>query len=205
MRTLKDSKAFRFRGKIARALFAPALVAIIVSQPLVEKGSFADLALYAIGWLFFMLYIMFRMWATLYVGGRKDSELQTEGPYSMTRNPLYFGTFCMAMATACFFKSLFLVALIVISYVIYSRLVIKAEEGVLEDIFGSEFRKYCERTPRFVPSVSRYHSPESVTVKLIGLKTEAKRLWMSVLMPITAALVAYLRELPSWPHLFRLP
>jgi len=205
MRKLEDSYAFRLRGKIGKALFAPALIAIIFSRPLIEDGSIADLAMYVTGWLFFTLYMMFRLWATLYVGGRKDSELQTEGPYSITRNPLYVGTFCLALSTACFYKSLSLIVLILIGFIIYSRLVIKAEEGVLEDIFGEQFRRYCERTPRFFPSFARYHSPDTVTVKLIGLRTELKRLWMSVLVPITAAIISRLHTIPSWPDWFRLP
>ncbi len=30
-----------------------------------------------------------RAWVLLYIGGRKNSELVTYGPYSITRNPLY--------------------------------------------------------------------------------------------------------------------
>jgi protein-S-isoprenylcysteine O-methyltransferase Ste14 len=205
MRKLGDSYAFRFRGKMGKALFAPAFLVLLFSRPVVEKGGLADLGLYTAGWLFFTLYLGFRLWATLYVGGRKDTELQTEGPYSITRNPLYVGTFCLALSTACFFKSFSLLALIFIGFIIYSRLVITAEEGVLEDIFGQSFRSYCERTPRFFPSFSRYRTPETITIKLVGLRDEFKRLRMSVLMPIAAAVVSYLHSLPSWPAWFRLP
>jgi len=206
MRQLKDSFAFKNRGKMARVLFAPALIALLFSTPVVSDNSMQGLALYMVGWLFFMLYIMFRIWATLYVGGRKDSELQTTGPYSITRNPLYFGTFCLALAMACFLKSFSLIVIIFIGFVIYSRLVIKAEEGVLGDIFGEDFKKYCATTPRFFPSLKQYHSPEVITVKLHGLKTEAKRLWLSVLIPVTAAFITHLRMAPWWPyHWFKLP
>jgi protein-S-isoprenylcysteine O-methyltransferase Ste14 len=205
MRKLGDSFSFKFRGKIGKAMFAPAFIVILFTRPLIQAGSMAELAMYIIGWLFFMLYIMFRVWATLYVGGRKDNELQTDGPYSITRNPLYVGTFCLALSTACFFKSLSLFVLIFIGFIIYSRLVIKAEEGVLEDIFGDAFRQFRQSTSKFFPSFSRYHSPETITVKLIGLKIELKRLWMSVAVPIVAAIVSRLHGIPSWPNWFILP
>lgn len=205
MRKLGDSFAFKFRGKIGKALFAPAFFVLFFSRPMVEQGSMMDLALYGAGWLFFVLYIGFRLWATLYVGGRKDSELQTEGAYSVTRNPLYVGTFCLAISTACFFKSFSVLVIVLIAFIIYSRAVIKAEEGVLEDIFGEKFREYCRSTPRFFPSFAGFHSPEVITVKLVGLRDEFKRIRMSVLMPILAAIVAYLHTLPNWPAWFRLP
>lgn len=205
MRKLGDSYAFRFRGKMGKALFAPAFLVILFSRPVVEQGGLADIGMYAAGWLFFGLYLFFRLWATLFVGGRKDQELQTEGPYSITRNPLYVGTFCLALSSAFFFKSFSLLALIVIGFIIYVRKVIPAEEGVLEDIFGQEFRSFCERTPRFFPSLSGYRSPETITIKLVGLRDELKRLRMSVLMPIAAEVVFYLHSQPSWPYWFRLP
>ena len=71
----------------------------------------------------------------------------------MTRNPLYVGTFCLAISTVCFFESFSLLVLVSIGFIFYSRGVIKAEEGALMDIFGQDFRQYCERTPRFFPAL----------------------------------------------------
>ncbi|TIV31008.1 MAG: isoprenylcysteine carboxylmethyltransferase family protein, partial [Mesorhizobium sp.] len=41
------------------------------------------------GVLLIFLGIVGRLWSTLYIGGRKSSEVVTGGPYSITRNPLY--------------------------------------------------------------------------------------------------------------------
>ena len=109
------------------------------------------------------------------------------------------------MPTACFFESFSLLGLIIIGFIIYMRFVIPAEEGVLEDIFGKEFRAFCDGTPRFFPAFSRYRSPETITIKLVGLRDEFKRLRMSVLMPLIAGVVSYLHSLPSWPNWFSLP
>jgi len=183
----------------------PVLVGIALSKPVIENGSLPGILMDACGWLLFMLYVSFRIWSTLYVGGRKDSELQTEGPYSITRNPLYFGSFCLALAAVCFFKSVSLLILVFVGFIIYLRFVIRAEEKFLSGKFGEKFSEYCMQTPRFFPAPSSYNSPETVVVKIHGMATEAYRLWLSVLVPITAQVITHFRSSGAWPHLFRLP
>ena len=39
------------------------------------------------------------------VGGRKGSSVIAEGPYSVCRNPLYLGSFFLAIASALFIQS----------------------------------------------------------------------------------------------------
>jgi protein-S-isoprenylcysteine O-methyltransferase Ste14 len=41
-----------------------------------------------------------RLWSTLYIGGRKRVVLVSDGPYSLCRNPLYVGTFLIALSNA---------------------------------------------------------------------------------------------------------
>ena len=38
----------------------------------------------------------FRLWAGLYIGGHKERELVTSGPYSCVRNSLYLGNLLTA-------------------------------------------------------------------------------------------------------------
>ena len=205
MKSLGDSRAFRWRGRMGVVLVAPVFVGILFSSPMVEAGSVTKLILSVAGWVFFTGYVTFRIWATLFVGCRKDSELQSEGPYSVTRNPLYVGSLCLALSAACLFQSLTLVAVVVIGSIIYALRVILAEEQVLEGIFGDAFRKYKERTPRFFPSFANYHSPDEVVVKLRGMRTEAYRLWIAALLPVLVEVVAFFRNSPNWPHWFQLP
>ena len=47
-----------------------------------ETIEVAGLALIVVG-------IAGRIWCTLYIGGRKASEIVASGPYSISRNPLY--------------------------------------------------------------------------------------------------------------------
>ncbi|MDA8098110.1 MAG: isoprenylcysteine carboxylmethyltransferase family protein [Nitrospiraceae bacterium] len=205
MATLSGSRAFRLRGVIGVVLIAPVLLAILVSYPLIRPGSGWNLVMDIVGWGCYVTYVLFRIWAMLFLGGRKDSQLQTEGPYSITRNPLYVGSLFFALAVAFLFKSLLVAGMIVIIGIVYQRGVITAEEKVLEGFFGDAFREYCRRTPRFWPKLSLHHAPATVTVNLKDFKVEMRRQLMAAFLPIAAQAITYLRSQPGWPHWFMIP
>ncbi|HEY9212134.1 MAG TPA: isoprenylcysteine carboxylmethyltransferase family protein, partial [Ancylobacter sp.] len=66
-----------------------AVVLILVSDSAWGHNSFAGNAMRATGLCLIMAAVIGRLWATLYIGGRKNASLVTAGPYSITRNPLY--------------------------------------------------------------------------------------------------------------------
>ena len=105
-----------------------------------------------------------RLWCSLYISGYKDSELITVGPYSMTRNPLYFfsglGFAGVGLATETF--SLALVT--VLGFAGVYPLIIRREEAYLSAKFGEAFAAYCARTPRFLPRLGAFQEPGSYTV-----------------------------------------
>jgi len=206
MSELDHSWIFKRRGMVGIILFVPIGFATAFSHPVIQDGSFLDLVMDFLAWGLFITYVGFRLWATLYIGSRKDKELQTEGPYSITRNPLYLGSFCLALSGACFLKSISLLLMVGVASIIYLLFVIKDEESYLENRFGEEFEKYCQRTPRLFPSSFRYYrATASVNVNLKGMKIEAKRLLSAGLLPISVELIMHLRSASWWPHWFSLP
>jgi protein-S-isoprenylcysteine O-methyltransferase Ste14 len=202
MKNITQSAMFRNRGLIGVICLTPVAILVLFSQPIIPEDSFADIAMEACGWVFLCLYLGMRIWATLFVGGRKDSQLQTAGPYSITRNPLYLGSFFYAISCAFFFNSFILLLSAVTSSIIYLKWVVAAEEKLLETHFGDAFRAYCLRTPRFFPKFSNFHSPETLEVKFKALKIEMKRLLLAGLLPLGGEIVAHLRSAPRWPHWF---
>ena len=204
MTKVSHTKSFRWRGLIGSLLFIPAAIAVIFSTPMVTEGGLLEWACNACGWFLLVVYATFRIWATLYVGGRKDRVLQTEGIYSATRNPLYFGGACLALAAALFFQSLLLLLLTLVVLAFYSVAVVRSEEDVLRQLFGETFENYSRETPRFFPSFSRYRRPKEVLVNLDAMRREARRLWLAAALPIVAELVSNLRDSPDWPHWFYL-
>ena len=86
---------------------------------------------------------------------RKDSKLATSGPYAWTRNPLYFGSFLMSVGFAVMSANwIAAVALMLPSIFVYPN-VIQNEENHLRRLFPEEYREYCAKVPRFVPSFHR--------------------------------------------------
>ncbi len=204
-KTVTDSWIFTHRSWIGAVCLAPVGLAVIFSKPWISEIAPLALLLDFVGWFFFLAYLTMRIWSTLYVGGVKDRILQTTGPYSVTRNPLYVGGFCFALSIAFFLKSVSLVGLTLVASVAYVRWVIPAEEEVLESIFGEAFREYKRRTPRMIPRPSLYISAPTVEVRLRALRTEAKRLFTASLMPILVFVLLHFRGAAWWPHWFLLP
>lgn len=63
---------------------------ILFAAPIWEEGGNTHEIIEMTGIALVLACIFGRLWSILYVGGRKNQELVTGGPYSMTRNPLYF-------------------------------------------------------------------------------------------------------------------
>lgn len=185
--------------------FVPVGAAVLFSKPLVAHDSPTDHLMELAGWFCFLAYLFFRVWATLYVGGRKEKVLVTEGPYSICRNPLYLGSLCWAVALALFLHSILLLGALFLVACIYARRVIPSEESVLRSLFGDDLDRYRRTAPLLVPSFAAYRAGENVMVNLAALRREMKRLLLSALVVLAAFVLCHLRGLPSWPHMFTLP
>lgn len=104
-----------------------------------------------------------RMWSILYIGGKKNNELVTSGPYSLTRNPLYVFSCIGAMGIGLMHGSV-AVALVLaaLTYTIFAITAAK-EADYLGTVFGSRYEAYAAQTPMFWPKLSGYRdAPEIV-------------------------------------------
>jgi protein-S-isoprenylcysteine O-methyltransferase Ste14 len=205
MKSVSNLLVFKYRGVLTGVFVSLLFTVVLFSSPLVRVNTIPGAAMLFLGWIFFVLFAIIRVWATLYIGGRKSRELQTDGPYSVCRNPLYLGNFCFTLSSAFFLESLSLLAATVIASYLYARFVIKAEERVLRDAFGKTFDDYVKKTPLIIPHFSNYHARPIVEVHLWALKKEARRMVRASLVPVLAGALLYLRAAPWWPHLFIMP
>jgi hypothetical protein len=90
-----------------------------------------------------------RFWASGYL--RKDARPAVGGPYSLVRNPLYLGTFLMAVGLIWSLGNNVLLAIVTILFAAVYHFIILDEENKLKTIFGEPYAIYCRCVPRFIP------------------------------------------------------
>jgi hypothetical protein len=90
-----------------------------------------------------------RYWASGYL--RKDNRPAVGGPYAFVRNPLYLGTWLMAVGTALAIQAWALLIAITVLFAVIYHYIILDEETKLQRIFGEPYFEYCRLVPRFFP------------------------------------------------------
>lgn len=81
----------------------------------------------------------------------KSRELTTHGPYALTRNPLYIGSFLMMFAFCILCKDLPTLLFVAGPMAFLYRLQVMFEEQRLERLFPAQWPSYFQSTPRFIP------------------------------------------------------
>jgi len=84
----------------------------------------------------------------------KNRQLATEGPYTLTRNPLYLGSFLMGLGLSLGSGHPLIALVFVIGFTALYLPLMRQEEARLEELFGAPFRDYAARVPLFLPRPS---------------------------------------------------
>ncbi|MGJ7499381.1 methyltransferase family protein [Variovorax sp. ZT5P49] len=148
---------------LSRAFAALVFLLILVTRS-VHRGTIAGELLSFAGLLLVTIAVVGRLWCSLYISGYKNTELITAGPYSLTRNPLYFFSFLGFVGVACTTQTFSLVAVITLAFGLGYPVTIRNEEIFLRQKFGKAFDDFCARTPRFFPNFRNYLEPDTWVV-----------------------------------------
>jgi protein-S-isoprenylcysteine O-methyltransferase Ste14 len=156
---------------------------------LISKGQWEDSLLESILFMAGAALIGFavtgRLWCSLYISGYKSDTLIMEGPYSISRNPLYFFSFLGAVGVGFATGTFTIPACVILAFAFYYPMVIKAEQKKLARKHGEAFSDYCKKTPAFFPSFRLLREPEEYTVKpKIFRKTLFEVMWFVLLLGI---------------------
>lgn len=143
------------RIRFTQAIYLAVIVLVALSQGRMLTGLAGTLAQLA-GLVLVSLAVLGRLWTSLFIAGRKDRELVTDGPYSLCRNPLYglslVGAAGIGLASRSVTLTLALPALLA---VIFAR-VIRQEESHLASVHAGDYAAYQAAVPRYWPDPARY-------------------------------------------------
>ncbi len=158
----------------------PIALAIIYNSEPVIPFNILGILLIAIG-------ETIRISAVRFAGGATRTRnvgapsLCTSGPYSHTRNPLYWGNIIIYAGVAFFGGGKWmwlLVAIIIIFFIIQYYFIISLEEETLKLKFGEEYEKYIENVPKLLPKLIPWDSGNKIEPQGLykTLKTEKRTL-----------------------------
>jgi protein-S-isoprenylcysteine O-methyltransferase Ste14 len=193
------------RIHVVQLLSAIAVALLLFSRPGWDQDSLVHEFIEIVGLAFVLACIFGRLWSILYVGGRKNTELVTAGPYSVTRNPLYLFSVIGAIGVGLMFGSILMALLLgTVAYVALIRTAIH-EAVYLHDTFGPAYEAYAAATPLFWPNPSLYRDPREVAFVPTALRrTFLDALYFLMLFPLLEGL-EYMQTsgyLPSLLHVF---
>ncbi|RRI02744.1 isoprenylcysteine carboxylmethyltransferase family protein [Mesorhizobium tamadayense] len=179
-----------------------AIVLLLFSKPFLSEGSNGHELVEMIGFSLVLICFLGRLWSILYVGGRKNDELVVSGPFSMTRNPLYFFSTIGAAGIGLMFGSVLAAAMLGFASFLVFRFTASREAEFLAAKFGAGYTAYAERTPRFWPNPMLYRDQDHWVFSTGALKnTFRDGLYFLALFPLIET-VEYFRMAGVLPTLF---
>jgi protein-S-isoprenylcysteine O-methyltransferase Ste14 len=160
--TASGGRLFRRRSYLPLVFLLPELYVMATVPPgLPSSRALLDFVCLGIG----LVGLGVRVWTVGHVPsgtsgrstrGQRADTLNTSGPYSVVRHPLYVGNFLMGLGVACFPGIWWVAVIYVLAFWLYYERIVLAEEDYLRRAFGDVFLEWAERTPVFVPDLRKY-------------------------------------------------
>lgn len=123
-----------------------------------------------------------RVWTLTFVGGRKDRELCTVGPYSLVRHPLYLFTLVGVIGIALQTHHPIVGPALPLIWLLTYPFTMRREERKLAELFGTRFLDYRRRVPAFWPRWRGYVAPLTLQVSTSAVRRALlDNLWWMVI------------------------
>lgn len=184
----------QYRLAVSRAV-AVLLLGYMVLKPAALLAEPTAGLMLAVGLVLTALGALGRLWCMVYISGRKTSELVVTGPYSLSRNPLYFFSLLGAVGIALCARDLLLLVAIAGFFLLYYPRVMQAESAKLASLHGPAYQRYQRAVPAFLP---RWRRPESGALVEVHVATLQKHLADIIWFPLVAAIFIVLDCIKLW-------
>lgn len=193
------------RKAVLFAIIVAGISLVVVASSRWPTGGYAHEGIELAGLFLIMFCIVGRTWCSLYIGGLKNKSLIDLGPYSVSRNPLYFFSIVGAVGIGAQVGSV-VVALLAgaITWAVFQVLVF-SEERALGKRFGESYRAYVARVPRFLPDLSLWRDADTLSVRPGIIRATFIDACIFLLSIPLAEGFDYLHDLGIVPVLFQVP
>ena len=165
IRGAPDRHGERIRGATELRTVVAAIVAvaaiIVVGDWAMATFTLGGPVLRVAGCIVLVASTAFAVWARVTLGGSwsvgpraaTDLGLRTDGPYAITRHPIYTGLLGMLLGTG-MMGGLVSALVLVAAGGVFAWLKIRAEERLLLATFPAAYRAYSERVPQVIPGLN---------------------------------------------------
>jgi protein-S-isoprenylcysteine O-methyltransferase Ste14 len=109
-----------------------------------------DTAWFVLGLLIYLPVMLFLIIGFLNLATTPVNELATRGVYGISRNPLYFGEVLVGISIGIACLSWVFLLFSIAKFLSIHIYVVGAEEPFLIEKYGDAYRKYMNRTPRWI-------------------------------------------------------
>jgi protein-S-isoprenylcysteine O-methyltransferase Ste14 len=204
--SLERLQSFQHVRRITLAVLLALVFAVLLfGQSIFPPETVIHEAIEMIGIVLIVIGIAGRLWSTLYIGGRKSVSVVSDGPYSITRNPLYVFSSIAAMGVGAQMGSITATVGFGVACAAAFHLVILREEKYLSANLGADYSAYMAEVPRFFPKLSIYREGETAGFKPgFLLVTLLDGLIFLIAMPVFE-LIDSAQLSGTLPVLFRIP
>jgi protein-S-isoprenylcysteine O-methyltransferase Ste14 len=155
--------------------WTPAIFAVVLFAFLAEKNfhyhnrfddsTFYEIACFAVSLSGLAVRVFTVAYSREGTSGRfrsaqRAESLNTDGAYSVVRNPLYIGNFLIVMGITFLFPHHTVIAFNMLLFILFYVPIVFQEEDFLLGKFKEEYREYCLRTPAVIPSFRLWKKPQ---------------------------------------------
>ena len=168
-----------------RILMGLTLLTGIFCKTMFPDETLAHESMDLMGYVLVTVCAVGRIYTTAFIGGIKNAQLITWGPYSVCRNPLYFFSLLGAAGIGLMSTSLLAFCIIFFGFLVIYWKLIEREEEFLQERFGEDFTSYKTNVPKILPDFSRYSCPEEIPLQPKFLnRAVSDAVWWFVPLPL---------------------
>jgi protein-S-isoprenylcysteine O-methyltransferase Ste14 len=139
------------RRSMTTALVVCAAVVSVLTRPAMTEGTWPEQLIDGVAWAMVGTGVALRLWATVFIGGQKNRQLVTTGPYRVVRHPLYLGSALALFGIVLMAQRFWALVPAGLLLAVY-RLVAAVEDRRLSKQFSNDSEPYRRRTRAWWPS-----------------------------------------------------